>query len=178
MVGDGEGIEAREREAAAHEALGARGEGRGANASLLAPRPSAASDIHRFSQSVADRGRYVASDVLALPSDAGETWGLVVNEAMACGRPAIVSHLVGCGEDLIQPDETGWVFRFGDWSSLSELMLSVSRNPHHLASMRQNCLQRISEYSPEAAARGIESAAFSVLRSRSETATRPPISSK
>jgi len=36
--------------------------------------------------------RYLAAaDALVLPSDAGETWGLVVNEAMACGRPAIVS---------------------------------------------------------------------------------------
>ncbi len=179
MVGDGELRGECEKRVAAHEALGARGEGRGEltpRSSLLAPRPPVTFTGFLNQSQIVDA--YVASDVLALPSDAGETWGLVVNEAMACGRPAIVSHLVGCGEDLIQPDETGWVFRFGDWSSLSELMLSVSRNPHHLASMRQNCLQRISEYSPEAAARGIESAAFSVLRSRSETATRPPISSK
>ena len=41
--------------------------------------------------------RYLAAaDVLVLPSDAGETWGLVVNEAMACGLPAIVSRAAGC----------------------------------------------------------------------------------
>ena len=34
---------------------------------------------------------YVVSDALVLPSDGGETWGLVVNEAMACARPCIVS---------------------------------------------------------------------------------------
>src|SRR5262249_26163782 len=38
---------------------------------------------------------YVAADVLVLPSDGGETWGLVVNEAMACGLPAVVSQAVG-----------------------------------------------------------------------------------
>src|SRR6056297_1385562 len=41
---------------------------------------------------------YVAADCLVLPSDAGETWGLVTNEAMACGRPALVSHLAGCSQ--------------------------------------------------------------------------------
>src|SRR5262249_3744220 len=44
---------------------------------------------------------YVAADCLVLPSDSGETWGLVVNEAMACGLPAIVSDRVGCGPDLV-----------------------------------------------------------------------------
>ncbi len=39
---------------------------------------------------------YAAADCLVLPSDWGETWGLVVNEAMACGLPAIVSDRVGC----------------------------------------------------------------------------------
>lgn len=50
---------------------------------------------------------YVAADCLVLPSDSGETWGLVVNEAMACGIPAIVSDQVGCGSDLIVDKETG-----------------------------------------------------------------------
>ncbi len=43
---------------------------------------------------------YAAADFLLLPSRS-ETWGLVVNEAMACGLPAIVSDGVGCAEDLV-----------------------------------------------------------------------------
>src|SRR5207253_3170956 len=50
---------------------------------------------------------YIAADCLVLPSDAGETWDLVVNEAMACGLPAIVSDQVGCGTDLINVGITG-----------------------------------------------------------------------
>src|SRR4029077_17920898 len=34
---------------------------------------------------------YVAADCLVLPSDYSETWGLVVNEAMASGLPSIMS---------------------------------------------------------------------------------------
>ena len=43
---------------------------------------------------------YVAADVLVLPSDYDETWGLVVNEAMASGLPCIISDHCGCTEDL------------------------------------------------------------------------------
>src|SRR2546425_4634910 len=47
---------------------------------------------------------YAAADCLALPSDGRETWGLVVNEALATGLPCIVSDRVGCAPDLV--DET------------------------------------------------------------------------
>ncbi len=43
---------------------------------------------------------YVAADCLALPSDHGETWGLVVNEALASGLPCLVSDACGCAEEL------------------------------------------------------------------------------
>lgn len=43
---------------------------------------------------------YAAADVLALPSKQ-ESWGLVANEALACGTPAIVADSVGCAPDLI-----------------------------------------------------------------------------
>jgi glycosyltransferase involved in cell wall biosynthesis len=64
---------------------------------------------------------YVASDALVLPSDFGETWGLVVNEAMACGRPAVVSDRVGCGPDLVIPGATGDRFAFGDMRALADV---------------------------------------------------------
>jgi glycosyltransferase involved in cell wall biosynthesis len=44
---------------------------------------------------------YVAADCLVLPSDHGETWGLVVNEALASGLPCLVSTACGCAEDLV-----------------------------------------------------------------------------
>ena len=62
---------------------------------------------------------YASADVLVLPSDGQETWGLVVNEAMACGVPAVVSDAVGCGPDLIEPGRTGATFPFGDIAALA-----------------------------------------------------------
>ncbi len=65
---------------------------------------------------------YAAADLLVLPSEE-ETWGLVVNETMACGLPAIVSEDVGCAPDLIDVDFTGWTFPTGDVTALADLLL-------------------------------------------------------
>jgi glycosyltransferase involved in cell wall biosynthesis len=65
---------------------------------------------------------YVAADCLVLPSDTGETWGLVVNEALACSRPAIVSDQCGCAEDLARPLGKGHVYRCGDVGELRQCL--------------------------------------------------------
>lgn len=110
---------------------------------------------------------YLAGDCLVLPSDAGETWGLVVNEAMACGRPAIVSSLVGCAADLIEPGRTGDVFRFGDWDGLADVLARYAGDRERLRSMGAEARGLIERYSPEGAAQGILSAARAVTSGRS-----------
>ncbi len=72
---------------------------------------------------------YAAADVLVLPSDAGETWGLVVNEAMASGRPAVVSRAAGCCEDLIVEGKTGQSFDVHDRQQLAEILGGYVREP-------------------------------------------------
>ena len=62
---------------------------------------------------------YRTADVVVLPSDARESWGLVVNEAAACGRPAVVSEEVGCRPDLIDNKYTGFSYRLGDCGQLN-----------------------------------------------------------
>lgn len=64
---------------------------------------------------------YAAADILVLPS-VSETWGLVVNEAMACGLPAIVSDAVGCHPDLIENGHTGFVFPVGNTDALAAII--------------------------------------------------------
>lgn len=62
---------------------------------------------------------YILSDVFVLPSGEGETWGLVVNEAMCFGLAVVVSSVVGCGADLVRENENGFVFRVGEVHDLA-----------------------------------------------------------
>ncbi len=106
---------------------------------------------------------YAAADCLVLPSDAGETWGLVANEAMAAGRPVIASSLVGCVADLVTPAETGAIFSFGDWSELSRLLRYYAENVGELRIQGVAARKRIMNYSPEVAAEGIAEAVRSIV---------------
>lgn len=88
-----------------------------------APRPRA-SFAGFLNQTEISRA-YVAADCLVLPSDAGETWGLVVNEAMASGLPCIVSDACGSAEDLIAPVDARFVFRCGDVAGLGAALVAL-----------------------------------------------------
>ena len=97
---------------------------------------------------------YVASDCLVLPSDYGETWGLVVNEAMACGLPAIVSDRVGCGPDLIYEGITGSIFPFKDVDTLAEKLILFAKNPEKTKTMGEQAEKLIRKYSVEEVVKG------------------------
>jgi glycosyltransferase involved in cell wall biosynthesis len=109
-------------------------------------------------------GAYVAADCLVLPSDTGETWGLVVNEAMACGIPAIVSDQVGCGPDLVSDGVTGATFPMGDVDALAKRLIDLSGNPSALRAMGGAACERVtSHYSVERAVEGTMAAIGAVM---------------
>lgn len=68
---------------------------------------------------------YVAADCLVLPSDSGETWGLVVNEAMASGLPCAASRACGCTEDLISARWPERAFDLGDHAGLGSAVAAI-----------------------------------------------------
>jgi glycosyltransferase involved in cell wall biosynthesis len=108
---------------------------------------------------------YVVSDALVLPSD-GETWGLVVNEAMACARPCIVSDQVGCGPDLVIPQKTGVVFPVGDVDALANSILQLTGNRERMISMGFDARSRLMSYSVETAVDGIVESLAATLEPR------------
>jgi glycosyltransferase involved in cell wall biosynthesis len=97
---------------------------------------------------------YACANCLILPS-ISETWGLVVNEALACSLPVIVSNRVGCAADLVKNCINGWLFDPFNIEEMAHLMVLVSeseiskRNEMGLAGY-----QRISEWDVERFSRG------------------------
>jgi glycosyltransferase involved in cell wall biosynthesis len=99
---------------------------------------------------------YHAADLLILPSN-GETWGLVVNEALHHGLPCVVSEAVGCAPDLIESGVTGHIFVPGSPQSLASALWRAFELIRR-DGLRLSCRQIVSGYCVENAARGIASA--------------------
>lgn len=100
---------------------------------------------------------YAAVDALVLPSISGETWGLVVNEALSFGKPALVSDRVGCAPDLVESGVTGEVFQSANAADLAlklARLLSWCRD----RAVAERCRARVADYSVAAAGRGIANA--------------------
>jgi len=89
---------------------------------------------------------------LVLPSDF-EPWGLIVNEAMACGTAVIVSDRVGAGPDLV--GDSRCTFRAGDIDHLGEILTAVVDRPDLLRELKSEASNRIMRWGLEQTADGI-----------------------
>src|SRR5208282_3736088 len=105
-------------------------------------------------------GLYALAETLVLPTHS-DPWGLVVNEAMACGLPIIVSSVAGCSADLVEDGWNGYVVPPRDSERLSVAINSLARQLELKQQMSARSLERIRNYSPEACADGLASAAIS-----------------
>jgi glycosyltransferase involved in cell wall biosynthesis len=104
---------------------------------------------------------YGMVDALVLPSDSGETWGMVVNEALAAGVPCVVTDRVGCGPDLIQEGKTGFVIPFKDTGAQARALRHIRAGVEEGKDFSESCRARVAEYSFETATAGLKAAVFS-----------------
>jgi glycosyltransferase involved in cell wall biosynthesis len=83
---------------------------------------------------------YQACDIFCLPSiGPGETWGLAVNEAMACGKTVLVSDKVGCATDIVKPGINGYIHKASSLTDLSQkLKMLINKQKKGLAEMGEN----------------------------------------
>ena len=77
---------------------------------------------------------YVDAHALVLPS-VNEIWGLVVNEAAACGIPSVVSVRAGAAQDLIREGETGFTFDPTVPGELEQVLERLAADPQLCRSM-------------------------------------------
>jgi glycosyltransferase involved in cell wall biosynthesis len=66
---------------------------------------------------------YALADRAVVPSRA-ETWGVIVNEALACGCPVVTTDAVGAAYDLIEDGVNGYVVPVGDVAALAEALVA------------------------------------------------------
>lgn len=99
---------------------------------------------------------YRLGNIFCLPSAGpGETWGLAVNEAMACGRAVLVSDKAGCAADLVKDDENGYVFRSNDKEDFKKQLSKLLNNKTRLASMGKASEAIIQQWNFEAIAKAV-----------------------
>lgn len=100
---------------------------------------------------------YQACDLFCLPSRGpGETWGLAVNEAMACGKAVLVSDKVGCAIDLVRTAYNGYIFESGNTSALAHCMSRLVQSQQDLKEMGEGSSVVIKDWSFVQIAEAIE----------------------
>lgn len=82
-----------------------------------------------------------------------EQWGLVINEAMACGLPVLSSRTVGAAHDLVENGVNGFNFDPEDGAAMKNAMASLARDPALQASMAARSQEMILKWTPEDFAR-------------------------
>lgn len=106
---------------------------------------------------------YGACDVFVLPSE-NESWGLVVNEAMAAGLPVVVSDGVGAAEDLLEDGSNGFVYPVGDVAELADRLGRLAGDAGYRKKMGANSLAIISDWSIRAGVDAVRTALHSVAK--------------
>jgi glycosyltransferase involved in cell wall biosynthesis len=96
-------------------------------------------------------------DVFVLPSE-HDAWGLAVNEAMLAGKPVIVTDRVGCFPDLVQDGFNGFLYEAGDVNALEHHLRFLTEDLALCATMGENSLRIIRQYSFEQDVAGLRQA--------------------
>ena len=72
-------------------------------------------------------GVFAATDVLCQASRWQEAFGLVIAEAMACGKPVVATRVGGIPE-LVDDGETGYLVECGNADALAQRILELANN--------------------------------------------------
>jgi glycosyltransferase involved in cell wall biosynthesis len=111
---------------------------------------------------------YRLGDVFILPSAGpAETWGLAINEAMACGRPVIASSKCGGAVDLIRDGLNGYIFESGNKKDLQHKLSLFQKNKAEIRKMGNQAFLHIRNFSLLRIAEAVEQTVSSRHETRS-----------
>lgn len=91
---------------------------------------------------------YRASDIFVLMT-VGDVWGLVINEAMACGLPIITTDKCVAGVELVENGINGYIVPVGDDQTLAIHIEEMLRTEGMIENMGKSSLKRIQNYTIE-----------------------------
>jgi glycosyltransferase involved in cell wall biosynthesis len=146
IIGDGE----------EGEALRSLAKSEGVSDRVLFPgRITSEEDISRW---------FLSADLVVAPGQIGH----LATQAHAYGVPLVVADdrsVQGPEIEILQPDQTGAVYRYGDLDSLGEVIASLLRDGGKRDRMARECLRRTEEFcSVEVMAKGFIDAIHHVMR--------------
>lgn len=98
---------------------------------------------------------YRLCDLFILPS-ISETWGLSINEAMACGRGILVRDTCGCATDLVTDNDNGFIFKVNEFEQLIANIKGMLLNRKKVSAFGKNSLKKIKSFSYENVAQAVE----------------------
>lgn len=93
------------------------------------------------------------SDVFVFPT-LEDTWGMVVLEAMAFGKPVLCSKFAGASE-MVQEGKNGYLFDPRNSDQLAELMQQFIDKPECIVTMGKQSQQLITSYTVETVAQSL-----------------------
>lgn len=113
---------------------------------------------------------YALCDAVILPSLEGETWGLVVNEAMACRKPVLVSNKCGCCSTLVQDGKTGFSFDPENTSEIRKVLREVGKlSQKELNKMGDNAQNLIADWGLDRFEKGVREAIENISKTSVRT---------
>lgn len=94
------------------------------------------------------RQYYMAGDIFVLPTRS-DTWGLVINEAMACGLPVITTYSCGAGTEMVRQGENGFLYEAEDTRGLCVYLKKLMESQETRENMGERSLNIVKNYTVE-----------------------------
>ena len=91
---------------------------------------------------------YRLSDVFCLPTRE-DIWGLVINEAMACGLPVVTTKRCIAGSVLVKDGENGYLVDVDDEKQLTDALKNILSDDNVIHSAGRHSIRRIQDYTLE-----------------------------
>jgi 1,2-diacylglycerol 3-alpha-glucosyltransferase len=114
---------------------------------------------------------YYAMASLFIHLSTSEQWGLVVNEAMACGCPVVVSNRCGSASELVSQGANGLIVDPNEPDEIAASLCEILGNEERRKTMGRQSRMLIADWGPKRFAEGFYLAVESALHSQNRAVT-------